>query len=298
MLVNREPCPDGGQPCVVQQKQPGVSALRLKAVGGNLTTAQLRTIADVADKYGSGEVHLSTRQGIEIHHIADQDLQAATAELAAGGVCMGAGGATVRIVVACPGDATCRYGAIETRHLAAELDRRYYGRKMPHKFKIAVAGCPNNCGKAREADLGIMGATVPEWDAEACTLCEVCVPACPVDAIRREGDRYVLDRERCILCSVCVVRCPEGAWKPAQRGATMLIGGTMGKLPRLGVPLKQCISDEQELFQRIDDLVDYYRTHGQPKERLGHMMERMGEERVIQEILESSPRHESATPDA
>lgn len=50
-----EPCPDGQQPCVVQQKQEGVSALRLKAIGGNLTTEQLRTIVAVADKYGNGD---------------------------------------------------------------------------------------------------------------------------------------------------------------------------------------------------------------------------------------------------
>ena len=58
--------------------------MRLKAVGGNLTTDQLRTIVGVADKYGAGWVHLSTRQGVEIHHIRDEDLEDATAELAAG----------------------------------------------------------------------------------------------------------------------------------------------------------------------------------------------------------------------
>lgn len=296
--MSLEACPEGQMPCVVQQKQADVSALRLKAIGGNLTTEQLRTIVAVADKYGSGRVHLSTRQGIEIHYIKDEDLEAATAELAAGGVCMGTGGATVRIVVACPGSATCRYGAIETQQLAAELDRRYYGQKMPHKFKISVVGCPNNCAKAREADLGIMGATVPEWDADACTRCELCVPACPVDAISVQDDRYLCDMERCILCSVCVVRCPEDAWKPARRGASILIGGTMGKVPRLAVPLEHCITDEQVLLQRIDDLVNYYGAHGRPKERLGHMIERMGQERVIHEILEWSSHPRASDSDS
>jgi dissimilatory sulfite reductase (desulfoviridin) alpha/beta subunit len=255
-------------------------------VGGNLTTDQLRTIAKVAEKYGAGGVHLSTRQGVEIHHIRDEDLVAATAELAAGNVLMGAGGAHVRIVVACPGDATCRYGAIETTHLAEELDRRYYNQDTPHKFKIAVAGCPNNCGKAREADLGIMGATVPEWDQEACNNCGVCVPACPTDAISVKDGVYDIDMELCILCSVCVTCCPELAWKVKQRGSSVLIGGTMGKLPRLAVPLKHCIADDEELFHLIECLISYYREHGKPKERLGHMMERMGEDAVIADVLE------------
>jgi dissimilatory sulfite reductase (desulfoviridin) alpha/beta subunit len=279
---------NGQEPCIVQQKQPGYSALRLKAVGGNLTTEQVRTITKVADKYGASWIHLSTRQGVEIHHIRDEDLTAAAAELASGGVSMGAGGPSVRIVVACPGNATCRYGAIETRHLAEELDRRYYGEGMPHKFKIAVAGCPNNCGKAREADLGIMGATVPMWDKDGCNECGICIPACPTDAISKQNGEYMVDMQRCILCTVCVVRCPEDAWKPERQGATILIGGTMGRQPRLGVPLKQFVADEEELFQLIERLVAYYRGNGKTKERLGHMMERMGEERVISEILDSA----------
>ncbi len=287
-MVSETERPDEQELCIVRQKQLGFSALRLKAVGGNLTTEQLRTIAKVADKYGAGGVHLSTRQGVEIHHIRDADLEAAAAELFAGGVLMGAGGPRVRIVVACPGDATCRYGAIETTHLAEELDRRYYGQDMPHKFKIAIAGCPNNCGKAREADLGIMGATIPAWDQDACNTCGVCIPACPVEAISEQDDTYVCHMDRCILCSVCVVRCPEGAWKPEARGATILIGGTMGKLPRLGIPLKQFVGDEQELFRLIERLVAYYREHARPKERLGHMMERLGEEFVIASVLQAA----------
>lgn len=277
--------PYGQEPCIVQQKQAGYSALRLKAVGGNLTTAQLRTITSVADKYGASWIHLSTRQGVEIHHIHDKELAAAAAELAAGGVLMGAGGPRVRIVVACPGDATCRYGAIETHHLADELDRRYYGEETPHKFKIAIAGCPNNCGKAREADLGVMGATIPEWDRDACNECGVCIPVCPTDAITKQGDEYQLDMERCILCSVCVVRCPEDAWKPEQRGITILIGGTMGKQPRLGIPLKRFVADEDEFFEIVEKLFAYYRANGKPKERLGHMMDRLGEETVIAGVL-------------
>ena len=135
-MVSRSDETKQQEPCIVKQKQSGLSALRLKAVGGNLTTAQLRAIADVSDRYADGEVHLSTRQGVEIHNIRDEDLVVATAELAANDVLAGAGGAHVRLVVACPGDATCRYGAIETRHLADELDRRYYNAEMPHKFKI------------------------------------------------------------------------------------------------------------------------------------------------------------------
>ena len=71
---------------IVQQRDPALCALRLRTVGGDLTTAQLRTIISVAERYGQGNVHLSSRQGAEIHGVLKTDAAAAIAELAAGGV--------------------------------------------------------------------------------------------------------------------------------------------------------------------------------------------------------------------
>jgi dissimilatory sulfite reductase (desulfoviridin) alpha/beta subunit len=271
--------------CNIKQKQKGKFALRLRAVGGDLTVEQLQAVASVANTYGAGGIHLTTRQGVEIHEVDTENLQAAQAELEAAGLKMGSEGNRVRIVMACPGNATCRFGSIDTKSLAAEIDRRYFRMDTPYKVKIGVTGCPNNCGKAREADIGVMGVRVPRWEAEECIGCNVCVNVCAPKAIHEYDGQYIRNPDTCIGCSACSVRCPKGSWKVESTGYTVLIGGTLGKIPRLGIPLAECVETEDGVLRLIDKTMEYYKEQGQSRERLGHMLDRIGEEKVIREIL-------------
>jgi anaerobic sulfite reductase subunit C len=274
---------------MIQQRQKEYFAMRLRAIGGDLTTDQLRKIAEVADRYGKSGVHLSTRQGVEIHYVHHTNLEKARQELASAGVGMGACGPRVRIVAACPGNATCRWGIIDTKAVARDLDQRYFGVDTPHKFKMAVTGCPHNCAKATENDIGVMGAILPRWDASACIDCRLCVNICPTKAIAREEEagaaRYVLDEDKCINCSLCTSSCPASAWTPAVTGYNLFIGGTMGKIPRLATLLKRLIPDQEELYRLIENALRYYQKHGRKKERFGHMIDRIGVEKVKEDIL-------------
>jgi anaerobic sulfite reductase subunit C len=274
--------------CNIRQKQKDYFALRLRTVGGDLTAAQLRAVAAVAERYGLGFAHLSTRQGVEIHNVRKEHLAAAQQELEAAGLRMGADGNRVRIVIACPGNSSCRYGSIDTKTIAADIDRRYFRMDTPYKFKIGVTGCPNNCGKARESDLGIMGMRTPLWLSDSCTHCGLCVKVCPVQAITCNGEKYLRNPDLCIGCSVCTVSCPTGAWSAQSFGYTLLIGGTLGKKPRLAVPLKTDIRDSGELFDLIDRCIRFYQKHGRAKERFGHLLDRLGEANVIRTILSGS----------
>ncbi len=310
---------------MIQQRQKEYFAMRLRAIGGDLTAAQLRKIADVADRYGRSGVHLSTRQGVEIHYVHHTNLEQARQELASAGVGMGACGPRVRIVAACPGNATCRWGIIDTKAVARDLDQRYFGVDTPHKFKMAVTGCPHNCAKATENDIGVMGAILPRWNADACIDCRLCVNTCPTKAIIREdvarpswprgvegvppsnrgqdardtqgqdalatnprpgnAARYVLDEDKCINCSICTSSCPANSWTPAVTGYNLFIGGTMGKIPRLATLLKRLISNQEELYRLIETSLRYYQQHGRKKERFGHMIDRLGVEKVKEDIL-------------
>jgi dissimilatory sulfite reductase (desulfoviridin) alpha/beta subunit len=270
---------------MIQQKQKELFAMRLRAVGGDLKTEQLKRIAEVADKYADGEVHLSVRQGVEIHNIKQNDLGKAREELEKVGVRMGACGPRIRVIVACPGSATCRWGIVETKELARELDAKYFRKDMPHKFKISVTGCPNNCAKATENDIGIMGGILPKWEKEECIYCDLCVNVCPTKAIYKEGEEYKLDRKKCILCSICTTVCPTNSWVPAKKGFTVFIGGTMGKKPRLGTRLIDLVEDKKVLMRLIERTVRYYQENGRKKERFGHSIDRIGEKKVIKELL-------------
>lgn len=270
---------------MIQQKQKEYFAMRLHVVGGDLTSEQLKKVAEVAERYGRGQLHLSTRQGVEIHYVHHAHLELARLELETVGIAMGACGPRIRIVVACPGSVTCKWGIIDTKEVARYLDEKYFRQDTPHKFKLAVTGCPHNCAKATENDIGVMGGLMPEWDASTCSDCELCVNTCPTAAILKEEDRYVLDAGKCISCSICTANCPAGSWKPVRSGYILWIGGTMGKIPRLASRLTGVIEDREELYRLIDRSIEYYRAHGRKKERFGHMIDRIGLEKVKKEIL-------------
>lgn len=271
---------------MIQQKQKGYFAMRLHVVGGDLTADQLQRIARVSKKYGRGQVHLSTRQGVEIHFVQQADLEKARQELDEVGIAMGACGPRVRIIVACPGEATCRWGIVDTKDIANELDAKFFRQDTPHKFKISVTGCPHNCAKATENDVGIMGGLLPKWSSEACIDCNLCVNVCPVQAISKVDDNYLLDRKKCILCNICTSACPTSAWIISEQGYTVFIGGTMGKIPRLGTRLKDLIVEKEEVHKLAARALQYYQKHGRKKERFGHMIDRVGVEKVMKEILD------------
>lgn len=274
---------------MLQQKQKEYFVIRLRCLCGDLSAEQLRVVAEVAQKYAKGQVHLSTRQGIEIHYIHFSDLEKARTELEASGLQMGVCGPRIRVVVCCPGAETCRWGIVETKPVATELDRLHFRQDTPHKFKLGVTGCPHNCAKATENDFGVMGAMLPAWEQATCINCGLCVNICPSQAItkREENDQafYDLDESKCINCSVCTSGCPVNSWKPAIEGYTVTVGGTMGKLPRMGTVLKKFVRTPEEVYDLSNRVVAYYRANGRKRERFGHMMDRIGVDQVKREVL-------------
>lgn len=97
----------------MRQKQKGFFSLRIQVVGGNLTAENIKAVADVAEKYGKGYVHMTSRQGIEIPFINFEDIEEVRAKLADGGVKPGVCGPRVRTVTACQGSEICPTDAWE-----------------------------------------------------------------------------------------------------------------------------------------------------------------------------------------
>ena len=132
-------------------------SVRLSVIGGGLEASQFQAIADLAQRFGDGSLHLTTRQGVEIPHVPPEKLASLRAALEAAGLRLAAAGKCVRGITACPGS-YCVYGLIDSQGLAQRLHARVGTREgLPHKFKIGVAGCPNGCTKPKENDLGIQG---------------------------------------------------------------------------------------------------------------------------------------------
>jgi dissimilatory sulfite reductase (desulfoviridin) alpha/beta subunit len=208
------------------------------------------------------------------------------------GVC----GPRGRGIVACPGNATCTSGLIETKELAAELDAEYLRKPAPHKFKLGISGCANNCSKPVENDVGIMGSVLPAWDKESCIACKLCVSICPGQAIEQKDKAFLLDVDKCLLCGLCINNCPKAAWQAQKTGYTLYLGGTMGKKPRLGTRAKVLIESKEELLEYIRRAFDYYVAHGRKKERFGHTLDRIGVDTAFAAIF--SGNAEKASVDA
>src|SRR5579885_79772 len=120
--------------------------------GGVTSPAELRRIADVAEKYNVQMVKITGGQRIDLLGVKKQDLPAVWRELG-----MPSGHAytkAFRTCKTCVGTEFCRYGLGDSTQLGIRIEKRFQGVESPHKMKLAVSGCPRNCAEATVKDLG------------------------------------------------------------------------------------------------------------------------------------------------
>ncbi|MCK5902707.1 MAG: nitrite reductase large subunit NirB [Cocleimonas sp.] len=125
--------------------------------GGMCTADQLRTIADVSDKYEVPEMKVTGGQRIDLFGIKKETLPLVWKDLSDAGFVSGhAYGKAMRTVKTCVGDTWCRMGTQNSTRLGVKLEELTWGSWMPHKFKLAVSGCPRNCAEATIKDIGVV----------------------------------------------------------------------------------------------------------------------------------------------
>lgn len=270
----------------MRQKQKNCFSLRLRVVGGHVTAEQLAKIAEVSEKYGEGYVHLTSRQGIEIPYIRLDEIEEVKEALAEGDAEPGVCGPRVRTITACQGAAICPSGCIDTYALARELDERYFGRELPHKFKFGVTGCQNNCLKAEENDVGIKGGMQVRWKEEDCIRCGVCVKACRSGAVRLEEDGIHIDGSLCNYCGRCSKACPVDAYESIP-GYIVSFGGIFGNTIRTGEPVIPFITDHEKLMKVCDAAIQFFDDNALPGERFRFTIERIGEDTFRSRIREA-----------
>ena len=131
--------------------------LRIIFPAGLATAEDLRNVAMLAEKYGKGIGAVTVRLNIEIVGIPYENIAPMKEEMDKLGIVYGGTGARVRPLVCCKGT-VCKFGLVGTQAICKELHNKFYPMDLPHKFKINVTGCPNNCAKVQLNDLGFMGA--------------------------------------------------------------------------------------------------------------------------------------------
>lgn len=139
----------------VLQRDQETYAIAPHLTGGLVTPDQLRTIADVAEKYGAAALKVTAAQRIAIVGLKEEDIDAAWADL---GMKPGAAiGLCVRSVKICPGTTFCKRGLNDSVAVGTKLDTIYHGQDLPNKLKIGVSGCPNSCSDSHTRDIGLIG---------------------------------------------------------------------------------------------------------------------------------------------
>ncbi len=142
------------------QSQPGLNYLGIVIPVGHLPVSQARALADIADRFGSGAVHLTVWQNLLIPNIADANLEAAKDAVLGAGLDFHAG-RVLSGTVACTGNQGCKYAAADTKKHAVELARSldaHYTLDQP--INLHVTGCNNSCAQHYIGDIGLMGVKV------------------------------------------------------------------------------------------------------------------------------------------
>ncbi len=257
---------------------------------GKITADEMRAITEAAEKFGSGEVAMTSRLTIEIQHVPFDNIEPLREYLQAAGLETGGTGSKVRPVVSCKGT-TCQYGLIDTFALSEEIHERFYHGykdvKLPHKFKIAVGGCPNNCVKPDLNDLGVIGQKVPEVDLAKCRGCKVCqvANACPIQVAQVREGKVVIDDNACNHCGRCVGKCPFHAVESFTSGYRIYIGGRWGKKVAHGRYLDKVFTDREEVLNVIEKAILLFREQGNTGERFADTIARLGFENVQEQLL-------------
>lgn len=257
--------------------------VRVVNKNGTMTADELSAVAECARTFGAGYVAFTSRLQVEIPGVSLRDEEAIEARLAKDGLSTGGTGARVRPLTACKGT-TCVYGNCDTQGICAELFDEFYTGwhevALPHKFKIAVGGCPNSCMKPSLNDLGIEAHRVPAYQLDKCRGCGRCAleQRCPMKAITVRDGKVYQNPDACTDCGVCIGKCPFGVSAVSPEPVfAIFVGGTWGKHPRMGTRLSRYYTRD-ELRAVVEKTLLWFRKNAFQKERLGACLDRLGTE--------------------
>ena len=279
-----------GLGCLQDKRYPDVFNVRIITRNGKITAQENRTITEAAELFGSGEVAMTTRLTVEIQGVPYQNIEPLIAYVNERGLETGGTGSLVRPVVSCKGT-TCQYGLADTYGLSDKIHERFYigyhKVTLPHKFKICVGGCPNNCAKPSLNDLGIIGQKVPMVNYSKCRGCKKCqvVESCPIKIAQLKDGKINIDPNQCNNCGRCAGKCPFGALEEYQTGFKVFIGGRWGKKVAHGIPLTKIFTSEEEVMDVVEKAILFFRDEGLSGERFADTIERLGFEYVNDKLL-------------
>jgi nitrite reductase (NADH) large subunit len=206
--------------------------------GGITNSAQLRRIADVADKYNVPLVKLTGGQRIDLFGLKKEDLPNVWKDLD-----MPSGyayGKSYRTCKSCVGADFCRFGLGDSISLATRIENLFQGFDTPHKMKLATAGCPRNCSEAMVKDVGAVAVEGGRW--------EIYIGGAAGSSVRKGDILCVVDSEEDVLKYM-------GRFVQYYRENARYLERTHGFVERIGIAkLRSILVDDSEgIAHRLDE---------------------------------------------
>jgi dissimilatory sulfite reductase (desulfoviridin) alpha/beta subunit len=165
---------------------------------------------------------------------------------------------------------------LRAHNLKESMQGRVSGPLKPHhEFRVTLADCPNGCSRPQIVDIGLLSASLPKPGESPCSECEACLGACREGAITLAGSGPQFDWQRCLACGQCARICPTGAITQSLTGYRILLGGKLGRHPRLGRELSGIFSAETTLAI-IETCLTHFKTENKQGERFGELLNRTG----------------------
>lgn len=190
-------------------------------------------------------------------------------------------------VSACFGPSGCPNVANSTARLAEEIEDIFKKAdllsflkthvkgdlKFHHEFRVVLADCPNACSRPQIVDIGIIGAAIPELTDADCTLCGTCVQVCKENAVtlNENNGKPVIDSAQCLMCAKCIHECPTGTIAEKEQGYRVLLGGRLGRHPRLAMEVPGIRTHEQVL-RIVKNSLAFYKKHSKQGQRFSHIL--------------------------
>ena len=270
---------NGDRAGVVQGRLKDRVVLRIRAFepySSEFTSEQIGVIADIAEKYGSGVVHVTPRQTVEIPDIERSTLSEIESLLDGHGLVPGSTGRYLRNVIAC--SRWCLYNAVPVSDLAARLNNLHAGRILPGKTDISLSGCDFSCVRSRTSDIGVIARAEIELTDKECKKCSLCVKAplgCQVDAISLSEGELAIDADKCVRCGFCSNVCRPGTIRVKSTSFDIYAGGRGGMRPREAVFYKN-VGSEEALIEEIGAMLQRYAEYGREGDRMADIIEKEG----------------------